>query len=1020
MARFLAASVLILFAVTEALSAPPSAATSAKSMVVTVHPLATDAGIAVLKSRGNAIDAAVAAALTLGVVDGHNSGIGGGCFILIRTYDGRLIAIDGREMAPAKARPNLYVRDGKIDPDASQTGSLAVAVPGALLAYEYARKEYGRKPLKELLLPAAQIAETGFAIDRIYARNLRQSRAAITQFPATTEVLLRADGTPYLEGETLRQADLASTSRAIAEQGTDWFYRGPFSARCAAWMKANGGIIDTPDFANYQCVIREPLRTRYRDYLIIGFPPPSSGGVHVAQILHTLEPFDLKSIYRHDRSQFVHLVTEAMKLAFADRAHWLGDPAFADVPTGLASPEYGRSLAAQIDQERASKILTHGTPPNADRDHFSKHTTHLTAVDDDGNWVAITATVNTSFGSKVIVPGTGVILNNEMDDFSIEPGVPNAFGLVGAEANAIAPGKRPLSSMSPTMVLKDDQPILTLGAAGGPTIISQVVSVLIQRLDLELPLSEAVAAPRFHHQWLPDELVVEEAMPEALLAQLRERGHRIRKRDSIAVLQAIERNVAERLLLGVHDPRVPGKAAGDSPPPVDPAQRAQAAARLLAGEWPMDRVIMKDGRAVKGLKLAERPDEVEFAEILRQPGKRIAAVVRPLPSAEIAQQELLPAVQRQELQERFQWIRSRARIESGRMDRIVLTLEEPEGQQRWVYRGPWFELASTAGDESTRQVVVRMEQVFRAFLQLVVPRRDSDRILRLQLFGTRDEYASRLQEMGIDFSGPAFYSIPLHAIVAGSDIAAFGDRWAESQADLADRKQHYEQLKREFGGRLGQVALDLRKSGISENKIREELRLRRNLWSDEYGSAMAKIRQTQVRNAARFDELTLQMFRRLYHEAFHAYVEEFVFPDARFRFPRWLNEGLAQIFESGQLENGTLRLDAPDPIRLKQLQRRLSQSPLAIQEFVTANDRPFTTAHADFETEQYYLYAWGVAYYLTFQYNVLAGSQLDDYVAPWSDTDDPLVRFERLVGMPCQEFDAEWRRHMLNLRPAAR
>jgi gamma-glutamyltranspeptidase/glutathione hydrolase len=496
------------------------------------------------------------------VVDGRNAGIGGGCFILIRTADGELAAIDGRETAPAAATRDMYLRAGEPQRELSLTGPLASGVPGALAAYDRAVRRHGKRRLGDLLLPAAEIAERGFPIQKAYAAAIEHSADKIARFEGTRNVLLRPDGSPHTAGEVLRQPDLARTYRAIAEEGIGWFYRGPLAERVGRWMADHGGLIAADDFAAYRARDREPVVTRYRQYTIVGFPPPSSGGVHVAQILHMLERFDLKALYRREPAAFYHVAGEAMKRAFADRAHWLGDPDFADVPRGLVDPAYAARLAEGIALERATPVATHGRPPGWERDHFGggKHTTHIAAADDEGNWVAITATVNTGFGSKVIVPGTGVILNNEMDDFSAAPGVPNTFGLVGAEANAIAPGKRPLSSMSPTIVLRDGRPILTLGAAGGPKIITQVVMAILYHLDLGLTLPEAVRAPRIHHQWRPDRLLVERSLEPAIVASLEELGHEVRRSRSVGVTQAIALTPAGRV--GVHDPRVEGKAAG--------------------------------------------------------------------------------------------------------------------------------------------------------------------------------------------------------------------------------------------------------------------------------------------------------------------------------------------------------------------------------------------------------------------------------------------------------------------------
>ena len=443
-------------------------ATAEHNMIATVHPIATDAGLAVFREGGNAVDAAVTAALTLGVVDGENSGIGGGCLILIRTADGKFTAIDGREMAPAAANKNMFVRDGKPMPTASQTGPLASGVPGALAAYKVALEKCGSIKLARALAPGIKAARDGFEISAGYANAVRGEKKNLYKFEGSRAIFFRSDGNPIAAGDRLVQTDLANTYQQIAEHGTDYFYRGEVAKKIGDWMAANGGIMTAADFGKYEAKIREPLRSTYRGYQIVGFPPPSSGGVHVAEILNILETFDLQSIAQKDPAEGTHIVSEAFKLAFADRAHWLGDSDFVAVPRGLTSKEYAKQLAAKIDPKRAIDVKSHGSPPNFSQDVFGRHTTHIAAADAAGNWVAITATVNTTFGSKVIVPGTGVVLNDEMDDFSIFPGMPNAFGLVGAENNSVAPGKRPLSSMSPTIVLdKDGKPVMTVGRGRG-------------------------------------------------------------------------------------------------------------------------------------------------------------------------------------------------------------------------------------------------------------------------------------------------------------------------------------------------------------------------------------------------------------------------------------------------------------------------------------------------------------------------------------------------------------------------
>ncbi len=528
-----------------------------KGAVASVHPLATQAGLDVLKSGGNAIDAAVAVGVTLGVVDSHNSGLGGGCFLLIRRANGEFVAIDGREMAPAAATRDMFLRDGKADTRLSQTGALASGVPGSVAAYAQAVEKYGRKKFAELLLPAAKIAEDGFPIDAPYAARLTGTADDLRTFPASQALLFHDDGRPLAEGDMLKQPDLAASLRALAEQGPDWFYRGAYAAKVGEWMKANGGVLTAEDFANYHLMTREPVRGTYRGAEVVSFPPPSSGGVHVIEILNMLERFDLAKLDEPDR---VHVIAEAMKLAFADRAHWLGDPDFVAVPRGLLRKDYAQKLAAPIRLDAILPVASHGEPPDSITDIFGmKHTTHFSVADAEGNWVACTATVNTSFGSKVIVPGTGIFLNNQMDDFSTQPGVANAFGLIGADANAVAPGKRPLSSMSPTIVLRDGQPILALGAAGGPTIITQTVLNLIGVLDLGLPLDAALAQPRFHHQWRPDQIRIETRMSESVLKHLADLGHGLDVHPTIGASNAV--GWRDGTFTAASEPRVPSAAA---------------------------------------------------------------------------------------------------------------------------------------------------------------------------------------------------------------------------------------------------------------------------------------------------------------------------------------------------------------------------------------------------------------------------------------------------------------------------
>jgi gamma-glutamyltranspeptidase/glutathione hydrolase len=559
---FVGGLVAVLMAANLTLFNQADVAEGQRGMVATVHPLATQAGLQALQRGGNAIDAAVAVALTLGVVDGHNSGIGGGCLMLIRLANGNPVVIDGRETAPLGAKRDMYLRKNRADPKLSQTGALSVGVPGALMAYAHAVSTYGRLKLSDHLLAASRIADIGFQVDADYAKRLEEHASELSLFEPTRAIFLRPDGTPRRAGEVLRQPELANTYRLIATNGIAWFYLGPFAVAASDWIVRNGGILTVDDFAVYQARLREPVLSAYRGYTIMGFPPPSSGGVHVAQILNILEGFDLAKIRASNSVDAVHITSEAMKLAFADRAYWLGDPDYVKVPRGIISKQYATNLAKIIRTDRAMAVPRHGIPPAAQQDFFKQHTTHFSTADAAGNWVACTATINTSFGSKIVIPGTGVLLNNEMDDFSIQPGVSNYFGLVGGEANAIAPRKRPLSSMSPTIILKGGQPVLALGAAGGPTIISQVVLAIINTIDFGMDLPTAILQPRFHHQWVPNELKVERGIGDAAIGDLEKRGHKVTPVDSFGVLQAIGRRSTGPGFIGASDPRVSGNAAG--------------------------------------------------------------------------------------------------------------------------------------------------------------------------------------------------------------------------------------------------------------------------------------------------------------------------------------------------------------------------------------------------------------------------------------------------------------------------
>jgi len=539
------------------------------NVAATVHPIASRAALSMYKNGGNAIDAAVAAALCLGVVDGHNSGIGGGCLMLIRTQKGAIHAIDGRETAPAAASETMYVRNGKPVAELSQTGPLACAVPGQIAALKIVHDKLGALKWASLFEPAIEAAESGYTIGPATHNAISSERKNLTKYEASRTTLLKADGSAPKVGEVLRQPDLAQTLRNIAKNGPEWFYAGEFAKACVAYLEKQSGILKLIDFAKYKAIEPTCIKSNYRNYQVIGFPTPSSGGIHIAQMLNMLNKFDVAKIHSNSKGDFFHLLAECMKRAFADRVHWLGDSDFVKVPNFLVDPKYAASLASEIKMDKASAAIVHG---NVASDDSKKHTTHLTTADSLGNWVALTSTVNTSWGCKVMIPGTGVMLNNEMDDFSIAPGVPNAFGLVGSEANAVAPNKRPLSSMSPTIVLaQDGTPFLTCGAAGGPKIINATLQNIVRCIDLNETIDQAIASARIHQQWNPD-LVYHEPNLGGLRQQLtndldasseatkhlEELGHPLKVLSSLAIAQGIQRT--DRGLLCATDPRIDGEA----------------------------------------------------------------------------------------------------------------------------------------------------------------------------------------------------------------------------------------------------------------------------------------------------------------------------------------------------------------------------------------------------------------------------------------------------------------------------
>ena len=527
------------------------------AMVVTVEQHATDAGVAVLQAGGNAVDAAVAVGFALAVAHPSAGNIGGGGFMLVRFADGRSAFLDFRESAPRHASRNMYLdASGKPTKD-SVVGYRAAGVPGSVRGFEYASKKWGRKPWADVLAPAIALAEKGFPVSYGFARSLRGSSALLSQFPESKRIFLRG-GQPYEAGETFVQPELARTLRRISQQGARDFYEGETARLLAADMEKHGGAITLADLKDYTVVERPPLTGTYRDYQIITSPPPSSGGIGILQMLGVLEGSGYEKSGAGSAAE-LHFLAETMRRYFADRAVSMGDPDFVKVPVAsLLDPAYIAQLRKSIDPEHAtpSSQVHAGKPPGPE----SSQTTHYSIVDSEGNAVAVTYTLNFGYGSGVTVPGLGFLLNDEMDDFAAKPGEPNGFGLVQGEANAIQPRKRPLSSMTPTIVTRGGRLDLVLGTPGGPTIINTVLQVLIDVSDFGMNVQDAVDFPRIHHQWLPDRLVMERGFSPDTIALLKARGHEIRIVGSIGEVAAIQSR--DGWLDGAADPRTEGTAKG--------------------------------------------------------------------------------------------------------------------------------------------------------------------------------------------------------------------------------------------------------------------------------------------------------------------------------------------------------------------------------------------------------------------------------------------------------------------------
>jgi gamma-glutamyltranspeptidase / glutathione hydrolase len=546
---------------------------ASRAMVVSERELASRAGVEMMQAGGNAVDAAVATGFALAVVFPQAGNLGGGSFMLIRTADGVTHFIDSREKAPSAATANMYLDpQGNVIENASLVGYKAIGVPGSVAGLAYAQKNYGKLTLPQVMAPAIKLAREGFALTWDDAEDLHDE--GLAKFPESKRIFHR-HGDFYKPGDTLRQPVLARTLERIAKN-PDEFYHGAMARELAASVQKGGGLITTDDLAKYEVKEREPIRGTYRDYDIISAPPPSSGGIALIEILNILEGYDLAKLGNRS-AQAIHLTAEAFRRAFYDRAEFLGDPDFAKIPVAqLIDKKYAAGWRETIDPEHASvsKDLQRPAVFNELERYAQAHplkmtafrepanTTHYSVVDVVGNAVAVTTTLNDTFGSRVTAEGLGFLLNDEMDDFAAKQGAPNNYGLIQGPANAIGPGKRPLSAMTPTIVLKNGKLFLVAGAEGGPTIITTVASVVLGVVDFGLDVQEAVNALRVHHQWLPDELHLEDRISPDTVRLLKTKGHKIAMEhlwgDSECI--AIDPKTGERL--GAIDGRNNGKAVG--------------------------------------------------------------------------------------------------------------------------------------------------------------------------------------------------------------------------------------------------------------------------------------------------------------------------------------------------------------------------------------------------------------------------------------------------------------------------
>lgn len=528
-------------------------------MVSSQEALATRSGVEILKQGGNAVDAAVAVGFSLAVTLPRAGNLGGGGFMLVHlAKQNKTIAIDYREMAPSKAHKDIFL-DGNGNPVSrlSREHGLAVGVPGTVMGMELALEKYGTMTMAQVTAPAIKMAKDGISVTSDLARSLSGLKRRLSQWPSTAAVFYKADGGDYLVDELLKQPELAHSLKLIAEKGSKGFYQGETAQKIVAAVQDAGGIMTLDDLKHYKAIERKPVSGEYRGYQVISMPPPSSGGVHVVQMLNVLEQFPIDKL-GHNTANTIHLMAETMKRAYADRSEYLGDPDFYHVPVqALTSKDYAKTIAKQISLDKvtpSSEIKPANLAP-----YESNQTTHYSVVDKWGNAVSNTYTLNFSYGSGLVAKGTGILLNNEMDDFSAKPGTPNGFGLIGGEANAVEANKRPLSSMTPTMVMKDGKPYIVTGSPGGSRIITTTMQIIMNVIDHKLNAAEASQASRIHHQWYPDELRIERSLNKDTINLLEAKGHNVTIKRAMGSTQTIM--VTDDGLEGASDPRRAGSEA---------------------------------------------------------------------------------------------------------------------------------------------------------------------------------------------------------------------------------------------------------------------------------------------------------------------------------------------------------------------------------------------------------------------------------------------------------------------------